>query len=110
MAKHIKKQCIGILKGILKHSMPYSAGSLYLDMVSECVSKGVRIEDIVQEEYFIKKWLPKEKWLELYYDAYLKGYYYQRCDDPRSSYKKSRIGQLVDKMLYCINGVAVCRK
>ena len=110
MAKHIKKQCIEILKGIVTYGCPHNAEALYSDMVDQCELKGISSEHIVQKDTFYKRWLPKEDWLEIYYDPYLKGYYYRRCDDPEAGYKKSRIGRLVDKLNFVIGGRGVCRK
>ena len=111
MAKHIKKECIKILKTIVTYDCPHKAELLYTDMVDQCVLKGISSEDIVQKDYFYKSWLPKEDWLEIYYDPYLQASYYRRIDDPAKDNKRSWIGQIVDRGVKCvIGGRGICRK
>ncbi len=111
MAKHIKKQCIDILKTVITYDCPHNAENLYPDSVDQCVLKGIKADDIVQKDTFYTRWLPKEDWLELYYDPYLKASYYRRTDDPAAEYVRSRIGQLVDKAVgFVIGGHGICRK
>jgi len=113
MAKHIRKKCIRELKGILKYNQPYTARSMYLDMISECIrdGKACREEDIVQFDRFENTWLPTEDWLEYYYDVYLKDHYYRRTDGPEIG--KSALGLLADKISkkgFCIGGRGICPK
>ena len=111
MAKHIKKQCIAILKTVITYDCPHNSENLYSDMVEQCELKGISSEDIVRADTFYQRWMPKEDWLEIYYDPYLKGHYYRRTDDPAAEYPTSRIGKLVAKGIgFVIGGRGICRK